>query len=422
MSESELEQGVKVSPPWGRNTKTVVVIIGLVLFALLAYRFQSLIAQLTIAAILAYLLNPIVVFINKRVPIRRSFVIAILYLTLAVASIWAIIALSVAAIEQAIRLLNQLPTLIEQSSTMLTDLMERTEPITIGPFPIYTTGLPWDQLASQFLGLIEPAVASGTVIVRQAATTTVVTVLNVIFIFFLSLYIALEIPKIGEHVAKAAQQPGYRHDAERLMREFGRIWSSYLRGQITVVFLITFLVWLALTLLRVQNALALALLSGLLEFIPYLGPVIGAVVAVTVAFFQPVTPYGLEAWQFALLVLAVMAVVQQIEGNILVPRIMGDALDVHPILVLIAVIIGASLAGILGAILASPMLATIKLVGVYAWRKLFDLPPFPKPEPEPPPRPPLRERLLSLGQLVMNRLYQWQQRRREPEQSADVPE
>jgi putative heme transporter len=422
MPESDLEQGVNVSPPWGRNTKTVVVIIGLLLFALLAYRFQSLIAQLTIAAILAYLLNPIVVFINKRVPIRRSFVIAILYLTLAVASIWAIIALSVAAIEQAIRLLNQLPTLIEQSSTMLTDLMERTEPITIGPFPIYTTGLPWDQLTSQFLGLIEPAVASGTVIVRQAATTTVVTVLNVIFIFFLSLYIALEIPKIGGHVAKAAQQPGYRYDAERLMREFGRIWSSYLRGQITVVFLITFLVWLALTLLRVQNALALALLSGLLEFIPYLGPVIGAVVAVTVAFFQPVTPYGLEAWQFALLVLAVMAVVQQIEGNILVPRIMGDALDVHPILVLIAVIIGASLAGILGAILASPMLATIKLVGVYAWRKLFDLPPFPKPEPEPPPRPPLRERLLSLGQLVMNRLHQWQQRRREPEQSADVPE
>jgi hypothetical protein len=68
---------------------------------------------------------------------------------------------------------------------------------------------------------------------------------------------------------------------------------------------------------------------------------------------------------------------------------------------MVAVFIGASLAGILGAILASPMLATTKLVGLYAWRKLFDLPPFPKPEPDPPPRPPLRERLLNLGQLVM---------------------
>jgi putative heme transporter len=422
MPDFDLEQGVKVSPPWGRNTKTVVVIIALLLFALLAYRFQSLIAQLTIAAILAYILNPIVVFVNKRVPIHRTLVIVILYLTVAVASIWTIIALSVATIQQAINLLNQLPTLIEQTSNLLTDLMERTEPITIGPFPIYTTGLPWDQLTSQFLGLIEPAIASGTVIVRQAATTTVVTVLNVVFIFFLSLYIAMEIPKIGEHVAKAAQQPGYRYDAERLMREFGRIWSSYLRGQVTVGFLIAFLVWLSLTILQVQNALALGLLSGLLEFIPYLGPVIGAIVAVGVAFFQPNIPYGLEAWQFALLVLAVMTIVQQIEGNLLVPRIMGDALDVHPILVMVAVFIGASLAGILGAILASPMLATTKLLGLYAWRKLFDLPPFPKPEPEPPPRPPLRERLLALSQLVINRLRRLQRRRREPDQSADVRE
>ncbi len=410
MSEQKVNQGVQVSPPWGRNTKTVVVVIALLLFALITYRFQSLLAQLIIAAILAYLLNPIVALVNKRVPIKRTIVIAVIYLILAVTSIWAIIALSVAAIQQTISLLNQLPMLIEQTSTMLTDLMERTEPVTIGPFPIYTTGLPWDQLTNQLLGLVEPAISTGTQFLRQAATTVVITVLNVVFIFFLSLYIAMEIPRIGEHVAKAAQQPGYRYDAERLMREFGRIWSSYLRGQITVVLLITFLVWLALTLLGVQNALALALLSGLLEFIPYLGPVIGAVVAVAVAFFQPTNPFGLEAWQFALLVLAVMTIIQQIEGNVLVPRIMGDALDVHPILVLIAVIIGASLAGILGAILASPMLATTKLIGLYTWRKLFDLPPFPKPEPEPPPRRTLYERLLSLGQLVFGWLRMLQQR------------
>ncbi|MFO7536811.1 MAG: AI-2E family transporter [Chloroflexota bacterium] len=422
MSESNLEPGVQISPPWGRNTKTVVVVIILVLFALITYRFQSLIAQLTIAAILAYLLNPIIVFVNKRVPIRRSFLIALIYLILAVTSIWAIIALSVAAIQQVINLLNQLPAIIEQASTMLTNLMERTEPITIGPFPIYTTSLPWDQLTNQFLGLVEPAVSSGTQIVRQAATTTVITILNVIFIFFLSLYIAMEIPKIGEHVAKAAQQPGYRYDAERLMREFGRIWSSYLRGQVTVVFLIAFLVWLALTVMGVQNALALALLSGLLEFIPYLGPVIGGAVAVGVAFLQPSNQFGLEAWQFALLVLAVMTIIQQLEGNILVPRIMGEALDVHPILVMVAVFIGASLAGILGAILASPLLATIKLVGLYAWRKLFDLPPFPKPEPEPPPKPPLRERLLTYTQLAYTHLQHLRQQQTKQDKSVDVHE
>ncbi|MEZ4679532.1 MAG: hypothetical protein R2932_35475 [Caldilineaceae bacterium] len=58
---------------------------------------------------------------------------------------------------------------------------------------------------------------------------------------------------------------------------------------------------------------------------------------------------------------------------------MGDALDLHPLLVMISVLMGASLAGILGAVLAAPVVATIKLLGGYAWRKMLDLPPFPEP-------------------------------------------
>jgi predicted PurR-regulated permease PerM len=77
-----------------------------------------------------------------------------------------------------------------------------------------------------------------------------------------------------------------------------------------------------------------------------------------------------------------MFALQQIEGAILVPRFVGDALDLHPVIVIVVVLMGTSLAGILGAILAAPVAATIKLFGAYAWRKMFDLPPFPDPEPE----------------------------------------
>ena len=126
----------------------------------------------------------------------------------------------------------------------------------------------------------------------------------------------------------------------------------------------------------VQNALALGLLSGLLEFVPVVGPVIGSAAAVIVAFFQPANYLGLTSLQFALAVLAVMFVIQQLENNILVPRIVGEALDLHPLLVIVGVFMGASVAGILGAIMAAPLLASLKLLGIYAWRKLFDLPPF----------------------------------------------
>ena len=100
---------------------------------------------------------------------------------------------------------------------------------------------------------------------------------------------------------------------------------------------------------------------------------------------------GLASWQFALVVLALMIVIQQLENHLLVPRIVGGALDLHPIIVIVGLFMGASLAGILGAILAAPIIASLKLFGNYAWRKLFDLPPFPDDEPpdqaEPPPHP-----------------------------------
>ena len=124
--------------------------------------------------------------------------------------------------------------------------------------------------------------------------------------------------------------------------------------------------------------------------------IIGAVIAITVAFFQT-TPntFGLTNVQLTLLVLGWMFIVQQLENNLLVPRIMGNALDLHPLLVLLGVLMGASLAGILGAILAAPLIATIKLIGLYVWRKMFDLPPFEKQlAPVTPriPKPALRER------------------------------
>jgi predicted PurR-regulated permease PerM len=78
-----------------------------------------------------------------------------------------------------------------------------------------------------------------------------------------------------------------------------------------------------------------------------------------------------------------MILIQQVENAFLVPRIVGDALDLHPLVVLIGVLMGTSLAGLLGAVLAAPVIATLLLFGNYIWRKMLDLPPFPDDPPEP---------------------------------------
>lgn len=372
------------SPPWNLTTKIIVAVVALVLVTLLAWRFTSLIGQLVAAAIIAYILNPIIHFLQKHTRLNRGWILILVYLLLAAGVIWALAALGVAAFQQVSTLIELVPELISDVANFVQTLTSRTDPIIIGTIRIDPSLIPWETIANQLVGLIEPILGQSGQIITQLATTTVRWVGILFFVFMLSIYVAHEIPRLGSYVADFAQQPGYRQDAERLMREFGRIWSAYLRGQVILGLVIFWVVWLGLALLGVQNALALGLLAGLLEFIPTLGPFISAVVAIIVAFFQPVNFLGLPPWQFALVVLALMILIQQLENNLLVPRIVGEALDLHPLVVIIGVFMGGSLAGILGAVLAAPVVATLKLIGTYAWRKIFDLHPFPLPEQDAP--------------------------------------
>ncbi len=329
------------------------------------------------AGVIAFILNPLIVYVNQRTRISRGWVILIIYLLLAVALVWLFVAIGVAGYEQASDFITLVPDLIDQLLDLLQRVGQPSEPIVLfEQFSIDPLELPWDSITNQVLGLVEPTLSTSGQFLGQLAGTTIRLVGNFLFVFVISIYLAVEFPHFGRHLDGVASQAGYSEDAKRLSKKLGQIWDAFLRGQVLLGLIIFVVVWLGLTLIGVRNSLTLGLLSGLLEFIPTLGPVIGTGMAMIVAFFQPSNPWGLESWQFALLVLAFMVIVQQIENNILVPRIVGGALDLHPLLVLIGVLMGASLAGILGAILAAPILASLKLLGIYTWRKLFDLPPF----------------------------------------------
>jgi predicted PurR-regulated permease PerM len=366
-----------------------VVVFALLALFLLIGRFQSLIGMLVLAAILAYLLEPIINFFDERTTIRRGLLIIIVYVVLAAAVLGGFFALGIASYQQIANLIALMPDLIQNAAEILSSFINGSRPLSLGPFEIDPGVISWDRITEQILNLTDPILSQSTTIVSRFAASTLRTVFNVVFIFILSIYLATDLPSLGDRVKNFAQQPGYSGDVEQLIPELRRVWRAYLRGQIILGLVIFVVVWIGLTLLGVQNSLALGLLAGLLEFVPTVGPVISAIVAILVALFQPDNYLGVASWQFALIVLALMIVIQQVENNLLVPRIVGGALDLHPLIVIVSVFMGASLAGILGAILAAPVVASLKLLGQYTWRKLFDLPPFPEEEPpqEPPPHP-----------------------------------
>lgn len=403
------------SPPWSLSVKVIVTVTTLLLVVLMIWRFQSLIPTLVMACILAYLLNPLVNFAMLRLNVKRVTAVAIVYCLLLLIAIGGGVALGFVAVEQASNLTtNFLPASLEDAAQLVQEQVSviGARKFTIGPYSFSLATLPnglnLQAFTQQIVNLLRPIFSQSGSWVAQLAQATISTVSIIFLVVIISIYLVKDSPKLWEGISNLAQQPGYRQDAERLIADFSRIWDAYLRGQVILGLVIGIIVSLVLTLLGVSNALGLGVLSGVLEFLPIVGPLIGSGAAILVALFQSETIWGLQSYQYALLIAVVMGLIQVLENNILVPRIVGDALDLHPLLVMISVIMGASLAGILGAVLAAPVVASIKLLGSYAWRKMLDLPPFPTPSPEQTAAPPvsfwtrlahLRNRSLNNGTI-----------------------
>lgn len=384
------------SPPWSLSIKIIVAVTALLLVVLMIWRFQSLIPTLVMACILAYLLNPLVSFVTLRLKVTRGVAVAIVYSVLLLIAIGGGVGLGFLAFEQASSLTTEfLPDSFTDAATLVQKqiLLLSAKTFTIGPYSFNPGMLPsWinlQELAQQAVNLLRPIFSQSGSWVAQLAQATISTLSVIFLVIVVSIYLVKDSPKLWAGISNLAHQPGYRQDTERLIGDFTRIWDAYLRGQVILGLVIGIIVSLTLSLLGVSNALGLGVLSGVLEFLPIIGPLVGSGAAILVALFQGDTIWGLQSYQYALLIAVVMGLIQGLENNILVPRIVGDALDLHPLLVMISVIMGASLAGILGAVLAAPVVASIKLLGSYAWRKMLDLPPFPEPPPVAPAPPAL---------------------------------
>jgi predicted PurR-regulated permease PerM len=136
------------------------------------------------------------------------------------------------------------------------------------------------------------------------------------------------------------------------------------------------------TAIGLPYAWALGLFAGVMELVPNIGPYIAAIPAVLVALIQGSSFIPLGNFWFAVLVAGLYFLLQLIENNLFVPRILGRTLNVHPLVVMIGIIAGGQLAGILGVLLAAPTLATFRVIGRYVLRRLYDRDPFVEPSAE----------------------------------------
>ena len=184
-------------------------------------------------------------------------------------------------------------------------------------------------------------------------STTVSFGVNLFGALFVSIYLLIDIKRIKAFYLRLFPHE-YRWDGRELWNAFGVTLSSYLGGLAFVVVIQGVLAGTSLWIIGVPYAILLGAWVSVTAVIPYLGAFLGAIPAIVLALFiSPTT---------AILTALVYLGIQQLEGNFLTPRIQGQALKVHPIVVLLAVVAGGSLAGLIGVILAVPTLAVLRVL------------------------------------------------------------
>jgi predicted PurR-regulated permease PerM len=261
-----------------------------------------------------------------------------------------------------------------------------------GPFKLDFSALDLRDLSSQVLGMVQPLLSRTGTLLGTVAGSAANFLGWTLFVVLVSYFVLAESGGLRNRII-TVDVPGYTEDLARLSRELGRVWNAFLRGQIIIFFLTVIVYSIVLSVLGVHYALSLAFLAGLARFVPYVGPAINWVVLVLVSYFQVYKMFDLSPFYYTLLVLIIALVIDQIFDNIVSPRILSDALKVHPAAVLVAAIVAANLFGLLGVVVAAPILATATLLWKYTMRKMLDVNPWPEEELHQPP-PPFGSRFL----------------------------
>ncbi|MDX1994319.1 MAG: AI-2E family transporter [bacterium] len=403
------------SPPalsssrWGARTKQVVVLIGLVCIGFAALNLLEIFPIIILSTLLSYLLWPQVLLIERRVlPPRfksRTLAVVLTFVTVIAIFVFALLIIVPTLVREVADVAQALPATISGIEGQLETVLSR--PLRLFGRTVMMDGepfVPLEQIRAltgteeggslvqteniDVLGTVRGLLGSVGTLTGPAFGVLggfFNAVFNLTFLVVIMFYLLRDGDRFTGQLVSATPLP-YRGDMARMLYEMGRVWNAYFRGQLILCSTIGLLVYIAATLLGVPNAPILGLMAGILEFIPNIGPFIALVPAFFLALFsQSSTLPFLEGLPFALTVAVTWTLIQNLESIYVVPRVMGGNLDLHPVVVILAVIAGASIAGTLGIILAAPFAATLRLVGLYIYGKLFDIDPFVTPKQVPKP-------------------------------------
>jgi predicted PurR-regulated permease PerM len=370
------------SPRWGPMSKLVVSMTLVVILGALLVRFKFVLAPVLMAFVVAYLLFPLASVMSRKVHFSWAVAVNLIYLVFILILLALLTWGGVGLIGQVQNLINAIQNYINGLPAFIESLSHNV--FTIGPFHLDFSTIDWQTIGQQILSYVEPALGKVGGLVGTLASSAASTLGWTAFVVIISYFFLLESGGFRTRIFRL-DIPGYAEDLHRLSQKLARIWNAFLRGQIIIFFSKVIAYTILMSLLGVHYAFVVALIAGFASFLPYIGPTINWIVLGLVTYFQGPNMFGFAPLTFTIVAIVVALLIDQVFDNLVAPRIMANTLKVHPAFVLIAAIIAANLIGLLGIIIAAPLLATLQLIGRYTIRKLLDRDPWPPEEDKRPP-------------------------------------
>ena len=317
-----------------------------------------------VAAIIAYALSPLVdrmtlifpSYFGDNTKVKRGLSVLIIYLTTIMAFFvlgWTMIPVILDQIDQFI---DTLPEITNEAQKQINSWLEAYRTRT--PTNIQTHV---DSSIDQILVTIANAIQNLMIHTINIFTNSVTTIIGFVVVPFWMFYALRDRPNVKPHLLKAVPLK-FQNDAGNLLSIADDILGRYIRAQLLLGLIVGISVAVTLTALNIQLSLALGVFAGITELIPLIGPVIGAIPALIIV--------AATAPEHFIWVVLIYFLIQQIENTILVPRIQGHALSIHPAVILLLLAIGATTFGIIGLIAIVPLAAVLREIFWYIDRRL----------------------------------------------------
>lgn len=345
-----------MSDRWSRTTRYWVIAVSVVLGALFLYAIQPLFRPLIIAALIAYVLNPVVDFMDRRTRLPRLVVVSSTFIVV-------LVAFGVVVITVVPDLVGQFVASLDELARVELDIAARTG------IDLQLTGEIKDiqGRATRWLGNATNVVA----LVQSLSANLIWTLVGLVSAY----YLLLDWTRLRDWLIALAPRPA-QADLIHLYGEVRTVWQRYLRGQLSLMFIVGALSGIGGALVGLPGAAALGFAAGVLDVIPTFGPWVAMAIATIIAWLAGSLFLNVSNAAFALLILVIYALVQLVENVWLRPRIMGSSVRLHPAVVLIAFFTALTLSGVILAILIVPLVATAMILGRYIRGRLFGVDPF----------------------------------------------